>query len=440
MNLQSKQMAEYFKERPAYKRLLKGIRIKYINLGEIKGNIVISNPSKEEKQVLSGLMKKDYSKNKNISINVKVLEKRIKESKFSGANLKEIIEEYFSEDIITKKESNNNYEIELEDFFEQILNKNINTQMYPYLEEIIKNKNDIYYNLKKHYNKDKEKLKTAILNACEGINNLPEEKIRIPVFASNITGDPHGFDKNTLCGKIFLMFICYIEKIKIPKTIEEFAEIYYQHNLLIDDISNMVLCKNITGYAPDKDFIPNEFECASYVRHLGLKGFAKYNKPIYLSLYNLSNISFLDKYHKYKEVIVMENPTVFMEVSERSNKKDFPIICTYGQVKLSGLILLDMLIEQNYKIYYSGDIDPEGIQIADKLKERYNKNLKFIGFDVNTYKRNLSNVELSENRLKKLEKIKSKELQDICNEVSKTKKASYEKKNIDEIINFINNL
>ena len=98
MNLQSKQMAEYFKERPAYKRLLKGIRIKYINLGEIKGNIVISNPSKEEKQVLSGLMKKDYSKNKNISINVKVLEKRIKESKFSGANLKEIIENPSSED------------------------------------------------------------------------------------------------------------------------------------------------------------------------------------------------------------------------------------------------------------------------------------------------------------------------------------------------------
>ena len=34
-----KQMAKYFKEKPEYKRLLNGIKNKYINLREIKGNI-----------------------------------------------------------------------------------------------------------------------------------------------------------------------------------------------------------------------------------------------------------------------------------------------------------------------------------------------------------------------------------------------------------------
>ena len=42
-------------------------------------------------------------------------------------------------------------------------------------------------------------------------------------------------------------------------------------------------------------------------------------------------------------------------------------MCTYGQVRLSGIILLNLLIESGLKIYYSGDLDPEGIQIADKL-------------------------------------------------------------------------
>lgn len=117
----SEQMSEYFKQKPEYKRLLNGIKSKYINLGEIKGNVVIKNPDKNEQQALSGLMKKDYSKNKTITINLKKLPKRIDESRYSGAELKEIILKYFKEEIITKKENKENYEKELNNFFEQIL-------------------------------------------------------------------------------------------------------------------------------------------------------------------------------------------------------------------------------------------------------------------------------------------------------------------------------
>ena len=134
----------------------------------------------------------------------------------------------------------------------------------------------------------------------------------------------------------------------------------------------------------------------------------------------------------------MENPAVFMEVAEKIKNKDFPIVCTYGQIKLSGLILLDMLVKQKYKIYYSGDMDPEGIQIADKLKSRYKNNLYFLGFDIDTYKNNLSNVKISDTRLKKLEKIKDKKLKIICKELNLLKKASYEERNIEKIVKFIN--
>ena len=191
-----------------------------------------------------------------------------------------------------------------------------------------------------------------------------------------------------------------------------------------------VLCKNVLG------FIKNNKE--QYIEHQGLQGFFQNHKPIYLNLFNLSNIELLAKPSKYKEVMVMENPTVFMEVSEKCNKKDFPFVCTYGQVKLSGLILLDMFVKQKYKIYYSGDLDPEGIQIADKLKQRYKNNLNFFGFDVSTYNQNLSNVNLSEIRLKKLEGIKSLELLEICDKMKTVKKASYEEENIKNIIKFIN--
>lgn len=269
------------------------------------------------------------------------------------------IYEYFGEEINTKKESNEIYEKEIKEFFQIILNENIDTKIYKYLQEIITSKNETYNKLKKYYNKDKYELKKTLLNACQGINNLPKEKIRIPVFASDITGNPHGFDRNTICGKIFIMMLCYIENIKIPKNTEELLEVYYNHNLLIDDVSNMVLCKNIKGYK--EDGIMYEQNYTRYIKHEGLEWFAKYDEPIYLNLCNLSNIAFLEENHKYDEVVVMENPAVFMEVAEKTKNKDFPIVCTYGQVKLSGLILLDMLVKQKYKIYYSGDIDPEGI-------------------------------------------------------------------------------
>lgn len=440
MNLQTKEIAEYFKKNSAYKRLLKGIKNKYIQLGEVKGNVIISNPDKDEKQSLSGLMKKDYSKNKSISINLKVLQQRIDNSKFSGANLKEIINEYFNEETITKRERKENYEAELTKFFEEILSQNINTRIYKYLQEIIENKNGIYYKLKKDYNKHKEELKIALTNACLGINNLPNEKTRIPVFASNVTGNPHGFDRNTLCGRVFITFLCYIEKIKIPQNTEELSEIYYNNNLLIDEVSNMVLCKNIEYFIKTEEVKEKGKTTITYKQHEGIHGFSKYNEPIFLTLYNLTKISSIQKNSIYKKVLITENPTVFMEIVEKCKVKSVPLVCTYGQVKLAGIVLLNLLVNAGYKLYYTGDIDPEGIQIADKLKLRYKQNINLIGFDKKTYYENISDSILSNSRIQKLERVNSIELKDICCEMKKTKKVAYEEKNIKNIIKFIENM
>ena len=155
------------------------------------------------------------------------------------------------------------------------------------------------------------------------------------------------------------------------------------------------------------------------------------------TLYNLSNISFVAPYNPYKKVVVTENPAVFMAICEKCKIKDFPLVCTYGQVKLAGIMLLDLLVEKGYKLYYSGDCDPEGIQIADKLKQRYKENLELLGFEKEVYQNNLSTIEISTMRLQKLEKIQTEELKEISEKMRIEKKAVYEQKNIDPIIKFI---
>lgn len=321
-------------------------------------------------------------------------------------------------------------------FLQNILKKNENTYIYKYLETSFYEKDKFYLEIKKYYNKNKQTIFKELLNACKGINNLPILKynkeikpkvVRIPVFASDILSNPHGFDKKTLCGKLFILLLCNINNLAYPKNSEELAELYYKNGLLVDDVSSIVLCKNILGYAYGDI-------------HKGLQGFYNYNEPIFLTLYNLANIDEITQNSKYKEVLITENPAVFMEVVEKCKIKDFPMICTYGQVKLAGIVLMDLLEKHGYKLYYSGDIDPEGIQIADRLKQKYGKCLELIGFDGDTYLKNISNIEISDKRIKKLNSIKSKELENVCEFVKNNKKASYEEKNINYIISFVEKL
>ena len=91
MKIEEENALKYFKENIGYRRLFKNLREKYISYGEIKGNIIINKPSNEEKQALSGLMKKDYSRNSSITINLKKLQERLDESKFSGIQLQNLI-------------------------------------------------------------------------------------------------------------------------------------------------------------------------------------------------------------------------------------------------------------------------------------------------------------------------------------------------------------
>ena len=246
--------------------------------------------------------------------------------------------------------------------------------------------------IKKQYNKEKETIRKSIIDACLCINNLPKKTIRIPVFASQMLSNPHGLDKKCSCGKIFIILLCYTENISYPKDSEELSELYYRHNLLIDDISSIVLCKNINAFSEEKlterekILYGKETTIRKYVQHEGWKGFNSKNEPIFVTLYNLEKVAYINK-SENMSVMIVENPAVFMGITEKCKIKNFPLICTYGQVKIAGLVLLNLLVQAGYKLYYSGDLDPEGIQIADKLKRRYKDNMTLVGFDKETYEK-----------------------------------------------------
>ena len=101
------------------------------------------------------------------------------------------------------------------------------------------------------------------------------------------------------------------------------------------------------------------------------------------------------------------------------------MICGNGQLRLAVLILMDKFSSDTV-FQYAGDFDPEGLLIAQKLKLRYGERLKLWKYRVDLYETYLSEVELSDRRMKKLEQVYIQELQEIKEVMYKKRRAAYQ--------------
>jgi uncharacterized protein (TIGR02679 family) len=93
---------------------------------------------------------------------------------------------------------------------------------------------------------------------------------------------------------------------------------------------------------------------------------------------------------------------------------------------LATLLLLDLLVESGAHLYYSGDFDPEGLKMADRLAGRYGENLSLWHFTREDYFASMPSVSLSEERLAKLQSVSSPKLQPVKQEIERCKKAGYQ--------------
>jgi hypothetical protein len=85
---------------------------------------------------------------------------------------------------------------------------------------------------------------------------------------------------------------------------------------------------------------------------------------------------------------------------------------------------MDKIEKEVIDIKYSGDFDPEGILIAQKIRKRY-KNVKLFCYEKEIYIKRDNRKKLSDISIKKLEKIVDEELKEIH---VYTRKISFEMK------------
>lgn len=419
MENDKKECRVYFQKRSVYKKLFAKIQEKYAGIGHFGGTFLLNDLTREEKEQLGGFLQKDFSGQKNVRVTAKQMEKALKNSRFCDFTWKEILELCLEKPLLIKKEEKQKEEQQREAWFQNIQLRLKNPDFQSWIFEVLQNKKESYLFLLQQYKENKKELEDLLQKTDQAAETLAaaEKRELLAVFAAQVTGNPHYFDEGEPAEKCLSSYLKW--KLKKERSTglsnaEYKNRIYFEAGILKDELSNDVLTYGLHAWKENGEI------------HSGIEGFFKCKEPLKLTLKTLGG---LGKITGEAEIYMVENPAVFSRLVEKY--PDRTILCGNGQPKFSVFVLLDKLVPSS-TIYYAGDFDPEGLQIAQNLKKRYTEHFILWKYEAEYYQKYKSEVQLDDRRIRKLDKIDLPELQEIKEAMRREKYAAYQEAMIEE--------
>lgn len=408
----SQKWADYLKTKQV-KRLMTELKKKWISNGHLTGKITLNNISDEEKRDIEGIMGIHYSN----SLNAKDFESAIIQNPvFGDSDIKEILELYFGAKLITSKEKKlikKNEDVFFFESLKKILDDiNASEQLYNWLIEMQTNKSFGYITLQRLRKTKPNDTLTICTSIFKGINEINQSIYPIAIFASKISGNPHFLDRNSGDGStLFVSILAYIFEEDYPTDSKSWYELLEKANLIKDEIAGSLAIYNVQLLKDN-------------TAHQGAYWCYKYKQPFMLAYCNLNDI---DKATTDNNLVyVVENEMVFTTLQKEIKDRNIALICTSGQLSLTAQKLIELLVKGNNRIFYSGDIDPEGLGICDRLWKKYPNNITPWLMDKNDYLTSISNEEVSNQRLGLLDKIENPILKETSILLKENKKAAYQ--------------
>lgn len=413
----------YFSSRSVYRKLFAGFRKKYESLGRFGGSVTLMDVTAEEREQLGGFLQRDYAAKERIIVSAGLMEKALASSRFAGLSWEEILEAYFGETLTVKKELIREAKEEQNRFFEEVLAHCPQGAGREWLGSVLREQSGGWQLITRLYAESPGKLMEILRNVTDAIDQLPAFDSEsggtaelLAVFAAKVTGNPHSFDEGTAQEKLLMIFLesHFGEKDTDMLSPSEYrTKLLGRAGILRDELSNDVLVYGIRAWKRNG------------MLHEGIEGFLKNREPVKLSLRTIMDLSDVrgQGTDQKNPVYVMENPAVFAVFTESHPK--CAAICGGGQIRLAVMMLMDAL-RYSSVFYYSGDCDPEGLQIAQRLKQRYGDGLRLWNYSEKLYEKYLSPVVLTDARLKKLENIYLKELDVVKGAMLRRKRAAYQ--------------
>ncbi|WP_302540009.1 TIGR02679 domain-containing protein [Holdemanella biformis] len=392
----------------------------YEKYGTCKGSIdLVLNDSNRE--CISGLMGKDYYGVDCVHITFRQLQKAILNTKYENCDFNEVLKMYFNQRVLTNKYRQEQEQMRVQNIFKQFFKQEGKSKQWIY--NTYTNRDSVYIRIVQASKENEQKCINTVCVVMKALNHLPmweNKKENISLFASYHTKNPHAFDKNTFAYYLMMHGIVYFLKVDFPKTNLEQNEILYRAGLYQDGISNYCSVARLQAFNENNQ------------PHLGWAGFYDSYEALNVNMDNLLHIHFITCCDR---VYIVENPSVFQALLKKIKKEKIEkigLVCTNGQLNYSAYLLLDILVNSNVEIYYSGDMDPEGLLIADKIKQRY-PSTKLWCYDVRQYEISKSKEQATDQRMHMLDALKDEALIRIGKCISENKnRVGYQENMIEE--------
>ena len=414
----------FFRGEPGFNRLLKLFKQKYESLGRVGGTVNLARFTAEERHAIAefyGMHDEDLTEKPVVSL--QGFERQLQKTRFEGVTLHELLEQYFGEPIVSNKARREQKEATIRAFFVRCGDR------WPIIENwvahILQNPVDarFIYSLA---HEDRDRLDVMIGCVAEALAALPDpgQAERLPLFAQRVTGDPHAFDVQEEQGRLLLHALAVQraseerEAVKMPAGSEAINDLLQYAGLLRDDLHNFVTCAGLL--AETADGIHPAWRAMSLTQtvwHVPVRELVK-TSTIYPS--------------KGHHVWIVENSGVCSAILDAC--PEAPVVCTHGQFKLATWLLLDRLAQKDVILHYSGDYDPEGLGMAQTLKDRYPEHMQLWHMNVGSYRKTEPQKQLGEERLKKLNRITDPELLSVARAMQQRQAAGYQEALLDTLI------
>lgn len=421
-----KNKVQIFREEPGFLKLFSLFKEKYRSLGRIGGSISLKKFDNVELASIAGYL--GQSKEKLLqkgSIPLLDFERELANTGFTDWSLLQLLEEVLQESILTKKE-----ELEQEKWQEASFIKSLKeaNPEFDWWFDWIQGKSPDTRWIWSLYKQNKAELAGKLRIVSQAFSSLLKEgeSERLPVFSQRITGNPHYFDTNGIAGKLLLQCL-YVDQILkgnrsavMSNSVEELNELLAEYGIIRDDLWNFVTCQGLL--ASRQNSIHPVWQAA-------VESQSVMNVP-------MKELSKIDKVwpNKGTNVWIVENSSVCSTIMDAV--PNAAIVCTHGQLRLASWRLLDLLVQSGNTLFYSGDIDPEGIIIAERLKKRYKEQVVIWRMDKMTYETSLSNEDIS-SRFSMLDGITSLEWKDLLDTMRREMKAGYQEAIVSNLISDI---
>ena len=419
-----KECLTYFHQSPVWEKVLKGFRDKYSSYGRFGGKVVLKNLKSQDIEELEGFFGKSFHGQKSVTVSAEKFRQALRASRYKDIPPECLLENFFGEPLLGKQEQKLLRIREKEKIWQKFLED--------YEGTVIKSAAELLRNIVK--DSDSQELAEwdcALRFGAEMYNHLPyrqSDKLYLAVFAAMLTGNPHAFDNGTAAGNFLYQMIqmdLEIRKIKI-----EFSEIfpvykrqksYLMAGIVLDDISNYAMLYQVEAVKKDGNL------------HKGMEGFVSEQHIVQVPLAVITEWESL--YCPQDEIYIVENPSVFAVLcgKEKAGNVRRAYMCMNGQPRLAGLMVLDLFAKSGIRVYYAGDLDPEGILIAQKLSQYYKGEFHYWHMETADYEKCRSEEVISPKRMKILERITDGRLKPVVDRIEEYGTAGYQEMLVEEM-------